>query len=452
VQALSAQQVLALAPDAGSASAGQALGSLKKWASVGMSERAVWGLCQGSGKEPYQTRVDMAGPAFKCSCPSRKFPCKHGLGLLLLFAKEPGAFKSLQEPGWVSEWIVGRAEKEEKKVERAKATAEKPVDAEAQAKRAAQRDARVRDGVAACRLWLEDLIRRGLAAARSEKAGWWEQMAARMVDAQAPGLAGFIRRIPELLTSGEGWDVRALDALGRLHLLLCAAAGADQLPAELAGDVRTALGYNQPKDEVLAGSGVADRWAVVGQITEEEDRLRVRRTWLVGRTTARRALVLDFAAGAQPLETSLVAGVEFDGELAFYPSRVPLRAMIKTRGSAQPIAPTLGAAADEDIEAALGRYAQALGAIPWIYRWPIVAADVRIVPHRSGWFAADSKGVGLPIRPLFTRSLQHWRMLSAGGGGPITVIGEWDGEFLLPISALGGSEGAYQDLAPRWAA
>nr|WP_279163542.1 SWIM zinc finger family protein [Rhodococcus erythropolis] len=27
--------------------------------------------------------VDLRGPAYKCSCPSRKFPCKHALGLLV---------------------------------------------------------------------------------------------------------------------------------------------------------------------------------------------------------------------------------------------------------------------------------------------------------------------------------------------------------------------------------
>jgi uncharacterized Zn finger protein len=25
--------------------------------------------------------VDLSGPAFRCTCPSRKFPCKHGLAL-----------------------------------------------------------------------------------------------------------------------------------------------------------------------------------------------------------------------------------------------------------------------------------------------------------------------------------------------------------------------------------
>ncbi|MBX9735563.1 MAG: SWIM zinc finger family protein, partial [Phycisphaerales bacterium] len=184
----STDKVLALAPDSGSASAGQALANARKWTSVGMSDRAIWGLCQGSGKDPYQARIDMGEPAFKCSCPSRKFPCKHGLGLLLLFVKERASFKTVTEPGWVSDWIDGRAQKTEKKIEKAKAAAEAPADPEAQAKRAAARDDRVRQGVLECRTWLDDLLRRGLASAQADAASEWERVAARMVDAQAPGL------------------------------------------------------------------------------------------------------------------------------------------------------------------------------------------------------------------------------------------------------------------------
>ncbi|MRT44910.1 SWIM zinc finger family protein, partial [Xylella fastidiosa subsp. multiplex] len=88
----SADQVLALAPDAASRKAGSKLGAAGPWSEAGSSdEGAVWGLCKGSGSKPYQTVVDLAdaaGPAYKCSCPSRKFPCKHALGLLLLWAGE----------------------------------------------------------------------------------------------------------------------------------------------------------------------------------------------------------------------------------------------------------------------------------------------------------------------------------------------------------------------------
>ena len=97
------QQVLALAPDPASAKAGRALATPRPWSGLGQDERAVWGLCQGSGKKPYQTQVELPEPAFKCSCPSRKFPCKHALALLLLFAED--AVPDGQRPEWVQEWL-----------------------------------------------------------------------------------------------------------------------------------------------------------------------------------------------------------------------------------------------------------------------------------------------------------------------------------------------------------
>src|SRR5438034_388094 len=111
-QSWTAEQILALAPDAGSQKAGRDLASARKWKTLGRSEGAegaVWGECQGSGKDPYQTQIDLSEPAFRCSCPSRKFPCKHGLGLFLLFAASPGDFAQSEPPAWVADWLAGRA-------------------------------------------------------------------------------------------------------------------------------------------------------------------------------------------------------------------------------------------------------------------------------------------------------------------------------------------------------
>ena len=69
----SAEQIIALATDAASAKAGRSLAAASKWQHVGQDERALWGECQGSGAKPYQTVIDLSEPAFKCSCPSRKF-------------------------------------------------------------------------------------------------------------------------------------------------------------------------------------------------------------------------------------------------------------------------------------------------------------------------------------------------------------------------------------------
>ena len=444
------EQVISLAPDASSASAGQAVGVVSKWVELARSDRAIWGLCQGSGKQPYQARVDLSEPAFKCSCPSRKFPCKHGLGLLLIYAKDQTSFTEQPEPGWVTEWLLSRNERADKKVEKAKAIGEKPVDVEAQAKRTAQRQSRIEDGIMSCRVWLEDLVRRGLAAAQTTPGSEYERMAARMVDAQAPGLASQVRRVPELIASGAGWDARTLHHLGRLHLLLRAAERLNELPADLAQDVQTALGWFQSKDEVLAGAGVRDRWVVLGQVIEEEERLKSRRIWIFGRTTRRRALLLDFAAGLAPLPPSLTPGSEIEGELAFYPARVPLRALVKATGETTPISGGLDNEADGTVEEALLGYAGALALNPWISRWPIVIRDMRLIKEGEHWVLVDSQQAGLPLRPSFQTGLQLWKLLSASEGKPVTVLAEWDGETALPISVIRGPQ--HIDLASRWAA
>ena len=67
---------------------------------LGATDAALWGLCQGSGSKPYQTAIDLTEPAFKCSCPSRKFPCKHALGLMLLFAQDAGRLSEPAPPEW----------------------------------------------------------------------------------------------------------------------------------------------------------------------------------------------------------------------------------------------------------------------------------------------------------------------------------------------------------------
>ncbi len=111
---LTPDQIIALAPDPGSARAGKELSAPRKWLAFGHRDQAVWGECQGSARDPYQTQIDLAEPAFKCSCPSRKFPCKHALGLFLLWASQPGSFTQDDPPAWVTEWLAKRAQASQK--------------------------------------------------------------------------------------------------------------------------------------------------------------------------------------------------------------------------------------------------------------------------------------------------------------------------------------------------
>ncbi|MYT20477.1 SWIM zinc finger family protein, partial [Streptomyces sp. SID7760] len=109
-----AEQVLDLAPDDASRTAGAKLGRAGPWSQIGGSASGlVWGLCRGSGSTPYRTVVDVGGPAYKCSCPSRKFPCKHALGLLLLWSARGFAEdgEDGEVPDWAAAWSAERAAK-----------------------------------------------------------------------------------------------------------------------------------------------------------------------------------------------------------------------------------------------------------------------------------------------------------------------------------------------------
>ena len=312
------EQIIALAPDASSAKNGQALVDTRKWVSLGENEQAVWGECQGSGKLPYQTQIDLRVTAFRCSCPSRKFPCKHGLGLFLLKLSQPTAFTENTPPDWVSEWLKARVQKQAKQSE----PAGHVVDPAGKAKRAQQRHSKVTAGMQDLELWLRDLVRQGLAAAAGQPYSFWDAVAARLVDAQAPGVARLVREMASIPHSGAGWQERLLENLGRVYLLIEGFKRLETLPAETQADIRTQIGWTK-SEELLAASSVRDRWLVLAQRVAEEDRLRVQRIWLWGSESEQAALILHFAHGNEALETSLVPGTSVDAELVFLIVLIP---------------------------------------------------------------------------------------------------------------------------------
>ncbi|HJZ47889.1 MAG TPA: SWIM zinc finger family protein [Roseiflexaceae bacterium] len=429
---LNADQILALAPDPGSAKAGQGLASRRKWLTLSRSERAAWGECQGSAREPYRTQIDLSEPAFRCSCPSRKFPCKHGLGLFLLLASDPAAFEQVAAPPWVAEWLNRRdqsAQPRAAKPEPSDIPGTQKKRTAAQAKAAAAREERVVAGVDELSRWLRDLVRQGLAGAQGRPYSFWETMAARMVDAQAPGLARMVRALAGVPASGEGWQARLLERLALLHLLTESYGRIDTLPADTQADIRATIGWTQSQDELLAAAGLRARWLILGQHVEDEDNLRVQRTWLWSEECARPALILSFAAPGQPLDHSLAPGTALDAELVYFPGAYPLRALVKQRhGPPEPIDGSPGYA---DLTTATAAYAAALARMPWLERFPMPLQSV--TPTRSGqrWAVRDADGRALPLTPGFAHG---WRLLALSGGRPLALFGEWNGVTLLPLS------------------
>ncbi|GHJ49344.1 hypothetical protein Cs7R123_66860 [Catellatospora sp. TT07R-123] len=421
-----AEQVQALAPDASSFASARKLAASGGWSSTGTGGEpaGLWGLCQGSGSNPYQICVDLTEPAYKCSCPSRKFPCKHGLALLLRWSG--GQVAATEPPDWMAQWTTGRGARAEKKAERAAAPRTEAQDRAAQ-RRADKRAESVAGGVGELRVWLADQIRHGIAGLDQSGYKPFEQVAARLVDAQAPGLAAAVRRLAPLPSSGAGWEQRLLAELSLLHLLT-GAATVDDLPDELAATVRTRVGAPATTEQVLATAPVRDTWQVVGVRDEAEDKLTSRRVWLRGRDTGRAALVLSFAAPGQALPVDLVLGTEVEADLCFHPGAAPLRALVAERHGAPRQCPRPGPV--HTVAGALDELAAALAADPWLSAWPLLLAG-RLVPGQP-WHLVDADGDALPLDPA---AGEPWRTAAVAGGGPVTLAAEWSPAGLRPLTA-----------------
>lgn len=416
---LTEDQILTLAPDESSKKSGKDLANPAKWVSKAFNERALWGECQGSGSKPYQTQIDLANLAFKCSCPSRKFPCKHGLGLLLLNARQPGLFQQQPEPAWVSEWLNKRAEKEEKKAEKKE---DKPVDEAAQAKRQQARQQKVEDGTAELLLWIKDIIRNGILQAPDKSPAFWDNMAKRMVDAQAPGLANMVRTLGSTNFFVDGWQTQFLDQLIRIYLTLSGFRNLDQLDPALKQDIMTGIGFTVSQEELKETPGIVDSWLVLGKQTTEEQGLTTERYWLTGATTGASALVLQFLVRGQNAQLSLTPGMTIKAELVFFPSATPLRALIKRQTNTTGPAQFKPYAGWNEVFSA-GTDTCSLN--PLLYERPYIVEQLLPVWHQQKWWLQDRQQ---NLVPLKEDADYIWKILAISGGERLNmaVIGKED--------------------------
>lgn len=411
----SEEQILQLAPDEASRKAGIGLAGAAKWVSKGAHERALWGECQGSGSKPYQTQIDLSDTAFKCSCPSRKFPCKHGLGLLLLNARQPALFKDTVMPAWVEEWILKRAEKEQKTV-----AADKKVDEAAQAKRGESREKKVSAGIEELLRWIKDIVRGGLMQLPDKQPSFWEQMAKRLIDAQAGGLATLVKDLGKLNFFAEGWQTACMDKLLSIYLIAQGYKNKQLLSAALQQDIRGWIGFTQNQEELKEGPGMPDTWLVLGKQVTQEDQLAVERYWLYGCSTGRTALVLQFLVRAQESVLSLTPGMFIEAELVYHPSVMPLRALIKKQVSAPPVPLQSMLPGWKEVRK---QEVDTLSLLPITHLRPHVVEQLTPVWHKEQWWLQDAAGDLMQILPQFSAI---WKLVAISGGKPLNtaIIGK----------------------------
>jgi len=165
------------------------------------------GECTGSGKSNYITTadfIDSASPVFRCSCPSRQFPCKHSLALLFeILADKPFAVREIPE-----DILQKRAKKDQRAAKAAQSAGER-AKAPAKVNKAAQTKKLQKqlEGLDLAAKLVRELVGTGLGAMGGTALKTYRELSKQLGDYYLPGpqrlLNGLILEIEAFQKDGE---------------------------------------------------------------------------------------------------------------------------------------------------------------------------------------------------------------------------------------------------------
>jgi len=463
-----------LAPDQASLAAARKLLAPGLWPALVREGELLWGLYQGSGATPYRVVFDGAERASKCTCPSRKFPCKHALALAWLGLERAADFGAEARPDWVQEWL-GRRRKAAAALPAAEADGageapraalaalgpavsdaeEGPVSSRGQAARTRTQARRAADTLAALGevdRWIGDILQRGALAAVSDIAVTVRPIVRRLADAKASTLATRVEELPgRLAAHNEALRPQQLVAeLGELHLIAEAYRRSAELPPQLVADARRAIGWPDRRDELQRDASALRLTSAFTVAAQREvlqsDRLVRCETWLVADANAststctdtdaesapRVALLVDFMpvavhGGRARASGGLSVGERLAATVLFHPSAAPLRAEFDEAGPRLQ-ADVQGArglpSADRGLARALEEIDSARARLPWCGARALHADACTVREAEGGalWLVDVDLRCGLPIARGQREAV--WPLL---GLAPFTAFGVVEG-------------------------
>ena len=228
MRTITQQQIDALAPNAAASANGRKISQKGGFVRLERSEDDTFyaGECTGSGKSNYITSADFlddAAPVFRCSCPSRQFPCKHSLALLYeMMAGKSFALREIPE-----DILQKRAKKEARAAKVAASATEEGKKAPPKVNMAARAKKinRQLEGLDLVAKLVGDLMNAGLGTMGGTSLQTYQALAKQLGDYYLPGPQRLMNRLILEISAfrQDGSDVHyetAIDTLEKLWALV----------------------------------------------------------------------------------------------------------------------------------------------------------------------------------------------------------------------------------------
>lgn len=229
MRTFSEQQIAAFAPNANAVSNGRKISAGGGFVSRMRSadDSFYMGECKGSGKSNYVVSADFVDeehPVFRCSCPSRQFPCKHSLALMF----EMAAAKEFPVGEIPADILDKREKKQAREAKKAEPAGEKKPASEKSARAGkAAKTKKIKKQLEGLRLMkqlTDQLMQTGLSSMGSVSLKSYRDLAKQLGDYYLPGpQAYFNQLVLEMEAYQKDGDPRhyhqAVEVLKRLRAL-----------------------------------------------------------------------------------------------------------------------------------------------------------------------------------------------------------------------------------------
>lgn len=223
---ISLNLIESLAPNSGALKNGRDLVSKNKFSNlkIDADKTVIWGECAGSGKNPYNCSADFVdenNPISRCNCPSRQFPCKHGIGLMVAYANG-ASFSTAEIPDDIASKrgkLVAKAEKKEKEVTSImeKAAEPKKVNKNAVVKKTSSQ----LDGIEVAKKLLNNIVQNGISSVDAKVARDFEGQIKDLGNYYIPGIqTAFSDLLIELKGFEDSTVGRVIDKINYVNALL----------------------------------------------------------------------------------------------------------------------------------------------------------------------------------------------------------------------------------------
>ncbi|MCO5190218.1 MAG: SWIM zinc finger family protein [Anaerolineae bacterium] len=407
----SAEHIFSLAPTLTVAKSSQTTAASTRWRELSRDDVRIWGVYPHNLQSVIQTSVNLNTFATACSCTNRGRPCSHILALMLIALDQPERFTVGPAPDWHVDAATTAKDKEDM----------------GQADTESDRLGQMQTGMVELETWLGDMIHQGLAELPNRPKSYWQRMIDRLTDARAHEVAQQLREISTIPNSNPDWPDHLLRQIGRLYLLTQGFRHIDQLPVINRVDLLAAVGWTPPLNPA---DRVADRWVVLGSSIRPMARQQLQQTWLFGCNSERFALHEQIIRHTDPVQFLLPGGATFATTLTFSHSAHPLHARLPLPTMITIDTPDLDKLGSSITEAHR-RYRNAVSVNPWLRRFPMLLSQITPTLQFEQWEVHGNDGARLPLPPDFGMG---WHLLAFSGGRPLTLIGEWDGTHLHPLT------------------